>query len=339
MNALYHLIRADFLERVRRYNFLLVLALTGYLGFAINRGDFYLELDGYRGVLNSAWVGGMMAASAVLVLSLFGFYLVKNTIERDMTTGVGQIIATTPISRPLYLLGKWLSNFAVLLALIGLLAAAAVVMQLLGGESAGLDLGQLLLPFLLLALPAMAAVASIAVFFETISWLRGGLGNVIYVFVWLFAMIASLESKVHWFDWTGILIVWQSMAVDLTKVYPAYSGGFNFTEQALPLGGLQTFVWSGIHWTADILLGRLAWLIGAIGLVFAGGLFFRRFDPSYKRGMQTKTSTLKELADLRETHQPAIELVSVPVSLSPLRVSSHRSNFLPILLAELRLLL
>src|SRR5512142_704797 len=124
MNALYHLIRADFLERVRRYNFLLVLALTIYLGFAINRGDFYLQLDGYRGVLNSAWVGGMMAASAVLLLSLFGFYLVKNAIERDIDTRVGQIIATTPISRPKYLLGKWLSNFLVLLGLVGLLAVA-----------------------------------------------------------------------------------------------------------------------------------------------------------------------------------------------------------------------
>ncbi|RPJ20672.1 MAG: hypothetical protein EHM33_27985, partial [Chloroflexi bacterium] len=294
MNVLYHLVRADFLERVRRYNFLLVLALTGYLGFAINRGDFYLELDGYRGVLNSAWAGGMMAASATLVLSLFGFYLVKNTIERDSTTGVGQIIATTPTSRPLYLFGKWLSNSAVLLALIGLLALAAIVMQLLGGESASLNLWQLLAPFLLLALPALVVMAALALFFETISWLRGGLGNVIYFFVWMFALIFALDSKVLWFDWSGILIVWQSMAADLVKVYPAYSGGFNFTGQALPVGGLQTFVWSGIQWTADILLSRLVWLAGAIGLVFAGGLFFRRFDPSCEKAKWAKKSAPTE---------------------------------------------
>jgi len=339
VNALYHLIRADFLERVRRYSFLLVLALTGYLGFAINRGDFYLELDGYRGVLNSAWVGGMMAASAILVLSLFGFYLVKNTIDRDITTGVGQIIATTPISRPQYLLGKWLSNFAVLLALIGLLALAAVVMQLLGGESTRLNLGQLLVPFLLLALPAMAAVAAIAIFFETISWLRGGLGNVIYFFVWIFAMVFALESKVLWFDWSGILIVWQSMAADLAKVYPAYSGGFNFTGQALPVGGLQTFVWSGIQWTTEILMSRLVWLAGAIGLVFAGGLFFRRFDPSYQRGRLTKKSASKATNDLQETPQTTMELIPPPASLGTLTISSRRFNFFPILLAELGLLL
>jgi ABC-type transport system involved in multi-copper enzyme maturation permease subunit len=97
-------------------------------------------LDDYRGLLNSAWVGGMMAASAILLLSLFGFYLVKNAIERDIQTGVGQIIATSPISQPFFLLGKWLSNWAVLAALVGILALAAVVMQLLGGESAQFDL-------------------------------------------------------------------------------------------------------------------------------------------------------------------------------------------------------
>jgi len=339
MNTLYHLIRADFLERVRRYSFLLVLALTIYLGFAINRGDFYLQLDGYRGLLNSAWVGGMMASSAVLILSLFGFYLVKNSIERDLETRVGQIIATTPISRPNYLLGKWLSNFTVLLALVGLLAVAAIVMQFLGGESTALNLWQLLAPFMFLALPAMAVVAALALFFETIPWLRGGFGNVVYFFVWMFAIIFALESKKVWFDWSGLLIVWQSMGTALSAVYPDYAGGFDFTSQALPAGGLHTFLWSGIQWTSDILLSRILWLIAAIGLVFAGGLFFRRFDPSYEKIRQPKKSARKEIIDPREMPPTTLELATQLVRLGTLAAGSRRFNFLPILLAELRLLL
>jgi hypothetical protein len=155
----------------------------------------------------------------------------------------------------------------------------------------------------------------------------------------MFALIFALDSKVLWFDWSGILIVWQSMAADLVKVYPAYSGGFNFTGQALPVGGLQTFVWSGIQWTADILLSRLVWLAGAIGLVFAGGLFFRRFDPSYEKSKWAKKSAPKEMTDLREMPPPAIELIPAPVGLSPLTIGARRFNLLQILLAELRLLL
>jgi hypothetical protein len=34
-------------------------------------------------------------------------YQVKNAIERDEQTGVGQIIATTPLSKPLYTAASW----------------------------------------------------------------------------------------------------------------------------------------------------------------------------------------------------------------------------------------
>jgi len=33
---------------------------------------------------------------------LIGFYLVSDCIQRDIRTGVGQIIATTPVSRAAY---------------------------------------------------------------------------------------------------------------------------------------------------------------------------------------------------------------------------------------------
>ena len=203
LRILYHLARADFLERVRRYSFLLSLGATVFLGYTIARGDFYLELEGYQGVFNSAWVGGMVSASTILILSLFGFYLVKNAVNRDIQTGVGQIIATSPISKQLYLLGKWLSNLAVLSTMVVVLALAAVVMQLLVGGVEQIDLLKIFLPFVLLAIPAMALVAALAVFFETISWLRGGIGNALYFFVWIFAIIVSQSSHIIWLDWSG----------------------------------------------------------------------------------------------------------------------------------------
>ena len=121
-------------------------------------------------------------------LGLFGFYLVNDCIERDIRTGVGQIIATTPVSRAAYLVGKWISNFVVLFVLVLILAAAAAVMVLLKREAA-LDLGALLMPFLAVALPYMALIAALAVVFETVPWLRGAVGNVIYFFLWIFSLI------------------------------------------------------------------------------------------------------------------------------------------------------
>jgi len=58
--VLYHLARADFLERVRRYSFLLTLAFAAGLAFLTYSGTISLELGEYRGVYNSAWVGSML---------------------------------------------------------------------------------------------------------------------------------------------------------------------------------------------------------------------------------------------------------------------------------------
>ena len=46
---LYHMVRADFLERVRRYSFLLSLSFSIYLGYSVYTGRVRLQLGNYRG--------------------------------------------------------------------------------------------------------------------------------------------------------------------------------------------------------------------------------------------------------------------------------------------------
>jgi len=115
--ALFHMVRADFLERTRRYSFLLTLGFSVYLGYGVYAGIITLQFAQYRGVANSAWHGLVIGLVASVWLSLVGFYIVKNTIQRDRETRVGQILATTPISKSFYTLAKTLRNFAVLAAM------------------------------------------------------------------------------------------------------------------------------------------------------------------------------------------------------------------------------
>ena len=77
-----------------------------------------------------------------------GFYIVKGSVNRDYTTGVGQIMATTPLSRPAYMFGKWLSNFAVLGITILIVMVEGIVMNLLAG-TAGFDLAALAAPLVI----------------------------------------------------------------------------------------------------------------------------------------------------------------------------------------------
>ena len=170
--VIYHIARADFLERVRRYSFLVMLGAVVFLGYQAAIGNFTIQLGDYRGEFNSAWVGGMMALIASFFLGWFGFYLIKGSVARDRETGVGQIMATTPLTRPLYSLGKWLSNFVVLVAMVVVLALVGVAIQFFAGESSQFDLLVFLSPFIFIALPMLALTAAFAVLFEYIGFLQ-----------------------------------------------------------------------------------------------------------------------------------------------------------------------
>ncbi len=337
MNALYHLVRADFLERTRRYSFLVMLGLVLWLGYLVNIGQVTLWLETYRGVFNSAWVGSMMTLVVNFLLGWFGFYLIKNSIARDYETGVGQIIATTPLSRPKYMLGKWLSNFLVLAVMVLVLMLAAIVMQLIQREDAQIHLWALVAPFLFVALPFMALVAALTVLFESIYWLRGGFGNLVYFFLFLggITTISIINGEsVPLLDWLGFGTFKSSMSVAVKAAYPSYAGGM--TLSLVPLAeNPQTFYWTGVDWNLPLILVRLTPFIWSIGIAMLGALFFDRFDSS-----RTKPSLKRKPAANAPEADPVPEPKPAPrVQLTPLTQSPARSRFGMIYLAELRLLL
>jgi hypothetical protein len=191
LRQLHAIARADLRERRRRFSYLATLAGTLYFVYLVHAGNVRLTIHGQRGVYNSAWIGTLMALSVGSLLSLIGFYLVKNTLDGDRRTGVGEILAATPMSRAAYTLGKALSNFSLLASILVLCAVAGGITQLLAREEARLDLVALLLPMAVLAAPPVALAAAMAVLFETIAWLRGSLGNVIFFFLWVGGLTLS----------------------------------------------------------------------------------------------------------------------------------------------------
>ncbi len=332
MNVIYHLIRADFLERIRRYSFLIMLGLVVWLGYASASQQIILRVPpDYVGEINSHWIGALMAMTATLFLGWFGFYLVKGSVARDYETGVGQIMATTPLTRAAYALGKWLSNFAVLGVMLLILLAAGVLMNLLVG--ANLNLWALAAPTLLIALPCMALIAALAVLFETISWLRGGLGNVVYFFAFIFGLIPSIESDVYQplFDFTGFRLIGDQIARAAKSAYPESQGGFafSFTSGFVP----RYFPYEGMAWTGEIVLHRLLFILIALGLVLLAALFFDRFNPSRLVPSKKRRASAPQPAAVIEA-EPAPN-----IHLTPLTGAQSRFRFDALFIAELKLFL
>ena len=356
-SVIYHMMRADFLERARRTSFLVILGLAMLAGYVyIPPADsmtLALALGPWRGVYNSAWIGTVFGILTVILLPLFGYFLIKNTIERDRLTRVGQIIATTPISKPAYILGKWLSNLATLTSMLLVFNVMALVMQLMRAEVSTINGWALSAPIWLMGFPVIALTAALAIWFESVPFLSGSLGNIVYFIAWLLFMdniglpgifrydIGAIQPHA---DVLGLSYPLAALQEIGRQVAPSFDGHFNF-------GGAEYGVvpqvvdWAGVDWSGMFLSGRLFWLTIATGIAAAASIPFDRFDPalgSVTDSGSRLTRFCNSIFPRRAHVEPMVEPAFAPeskINLSPLADRISRSRFGAILLAEFKLLL
>jgi hypothetical protein len=333
--AIYSLALADLRERTRRYQYLATIAVTLLIGTLLvpakHAGYQTFLVDGYRGIYNSAWIGATFAILASLMLSLFAFYNIKSAVERDRTTRVGEILAGTPLRRFDYALGKALSNFLVLGSMAAILFVVAIVMQLVRGESFALNAGQIAAPFALVVAPVVAMVAAIALLFEMIPFLRGGLGNVSYFFLWTWYLVWSFQAEARqvpwWRDMLGGNLVMRQVWAALLRVDP--HARLNSVE--IGAGGEDVrhfFTFSGFVFTGSDVLARLAWFVVAFGVVAAAALIFDRFARPARGAEHVRRS-----ARFARLQSAAARICT------PFADAIFRGDFGAIVLAEMRLLL
>jgi hypothetical protein len=334
-----HLILGDVRERTRRYSFVITLLVTLFFGYLVITGKWTIRLGDYRGVYNSAWVGSLMGSASTIMLAFFGFYLVKNSIGRDRQTGVGQILAATQLGNMAYVFSKFISNYVVLSILTVLLATAAAVMRAMNIAEGGFNLWALIAPFLFFCLPAMALVAATAVLFESVSWLRGAFGNILYFVIAEIALLSHLLFKNPYLDFAGFGLFIPGMEEAALVAYPGADLGFEigflgFIEETAG-DAANLFVWNGVDWSFSMVPLRLLWVACAVVIAAAATIRFDRFDPARARikssvTLKRKASTHREEPGGCRGHLP---------SWSGLTAVKFQFNFLRMWLAELRLML
>ena len=223
--------------------------------------------------------------------------------------------------------------------MIAVLALSGIAMQLIAGEDRHIALGALIAPFILLALPAMAVVAAIAVLFETIPFLRGGFGNVAYFFLWTAGLSVPLATGRHASDLVGISVVADSArnAAHLSLK----DGGVTFSLAFGPFDKLvSTFVWEGLAWTPEIIISRLAWLSFALFVILLSSFLFDRFDPSRTRALRgVQIAPPPESVSVSPQNVVHVPEPVRTAGLTPLPARRSPSRFLAIVVAELRLML
>lgn len=268
---------AGFRERRRRPAYAVVLLAAVGLGYlavpAAGSHWTIVSLGGYRGVYNSAYTGTVAALAGALWLCVGGFYVVRTALARDRATGVRELLVTTRIRDASYLVGTFLGNLLVLASMAGALAVTALVMQLARGESSAVQPGALLLPFVLFTLPVLAVTAALAVFWETVPGLRGGLGNVAWFGVSLVGLIAA-QSPTAPLGGLGTGLLTDSLRTAmLAQGLPPQEGaiGFMYLDD-LP----TTFLWTGVPISTGLVAQRTLLTLAAVVVALLPALWFGR---------------------------------------------------------------
>lgn len=299
-SLMYQLVLADFKERTRSYSFMLTMLGALFFGYLVITDKYSIRFSDYRCDYDSTWVGSLLSVCCTIMFVIAGFYLVKNSIGRDRRTEVGQILATTPLTNVDYLISKFISNISVLWAMVLMVWLFGLVTLLFLPESGSFELLAYTIPFLLIPAPAMVMVAAMAVFFETIRWLRGSIGNVLYLFVAEISLVAGM-FKAGGLDFAGVSVFMESVQAAILKVYPgvkiAFEAGFIGAAKS-DVTASNAFHWDGIDWTTEAILLRMVWIGVAGGMIVLALPFFDRFDPSRGRRKITDKKISSESSDL-----------------------------------------
>ncbi|HKB78853.1 MAG TPA: hypothetical protein VKH35_03975 [Thermoanaerobaculia bacterium] len=278
------IVRADFLIRFRRMSTLVVfllLSAAAYLWIpAPATGRALMVVDGRRAVYNSAAVGMATALLGTIFVGLVGFYVVSNAIRRDVTTRAGFVMASTTMRGGEYLFGKFLGNVVFLATFMGGFMLSSMTMLLIRGEAPLQPLvffGQ----YAILVPSSIAFVSALAILFESVSWLSGRFGDVVYFFLWI-ASLGVVASGIDqgaagpgaagWFDFSGLGFAFDQFQ-RLMHTKQMAIGASNFD----PSKG--TILFRGLDLSHGWLIPRIAATVIPVSLLPVARLFFHRFDP------------------------------------------------------------
>lgn len=120
LSRIFSIVRADFLIRFRKPStaaIFLLLCITAYLWIPDpSTGRALLQIKDQRALYNSAALGMATASLLTLILGFVGFYMVSSSIQNDIRTRTGFVIASTSIKSYEYLLGKFFGSLIFLSA-------------------------------------------------------------------------------------------------------------------------------------------------------------------------------------------------------------------------------
>lgn len=324
------IVRADFLIRFRRVStavIFVIMSAIAYLWVPDPRtGRALIQVDNMRAIYNSAAIGMATAMLGTIFVGLIGFYVVSNAVRRDVLSRCGFVAASTTMRAGEYVFGKFLGNIVFLATFLSGFGAVSMAMVVIRGEGP-LQPWIFVKQYLIMATPAIIFVSALAILFESVPFLSGKFGDVVYFIIWAMSMsvVVSVSEKggdplgwVSFFDFSGFGYLWEYMH-HVTHTGALSIGSSNFDP------GRPTYTFQGLTLNGAWAIRRIAAGLMPLTLVAVAAMLFHRFDPVRVRNT-VRHNGANLLVRLNRRFKPLTRVMSrlIPVGESP---SFARSTF------------
>ncbi|MBR7799065.1 hypothetical protein [Undibacterium fentianense] len=269
--------------RMRRLSSLIAVMLMVVLSWAMivdpQSGMSLLSVQNARVLYTSSALAMGSASLLCFLMALIGFYLVRGRVAEDVRSGIGAVIAATPVSNVAFLFSRWLGGICYMVALILTAMISIMLLQLLRGDGP-IQIQIYLQTYLLIMGPMIVFSVSAAILFDSVPFLLGKLGDILYFFMWMaqISILSKIESLAagaisSWLlvDFSGlvttVLIFKMHMLVDHISI------GASSFDPKLAAITLPNYLWNG-----KFVLIRICSALTAFSLMLPAFVFFHRFS-------------------------------------------------------------
>jgi hypothetical protein len=234
---------------------------------------------------------------------------VNSSIKTDIDTKVGQIVAATKIGNFKYLLSKVLSNFMILLTIVGVVFIMSIILFFLYNDGFPFEPLQFIKPYLVITVPAMFSIAVIAVLFEVFLGKYSVVQNIVFFFIFTFLMLFTPKTENQFaLDIFGSKIVMKQLEENV-KTITDESENTNLTIGYV-FGNVKNsnrFEFEGVDFSTFFIISRFLWILFGFLILFLIAPFFHRFN------VKEYISPKKQLLPVdKPTKMKDISLINLP---------------------------
>lgn len=286
-----------------------------------------LTINGQVPTLTAAILGLELGVLAATLLTPLAYIFLRAGPSRVRPW---QITDITPHARPVWALGRWVSDTCALWCLLAALTVSGLILGIFRLE-ADANIIETVVALWLPAAPALALIAAIRLVLDARPLTRGWVGDVLFFIIWMTLIIMGIIGTT---DPETDQIILNPMTDAFGFVSPIV-GAVDFPVTAVSIGGstntgqsVMTDAWRGVT-DMSYVSARLAWLGIAAGLALVAGLIW-----APKKPRNVKAAKL-------QYDQSAIEAASirnVPFA-APKSIDAGTSTLIAVIISELRLML